>query len=84
MVKTRSLPPPRTTHFRRAPPESEDYLIPLEEPLRTTADLEEPTGTSVLVQSAENLSPEPPHLYEEIHESQSENISSISVMVESV
>ena len=78
MRKNRSLPSPGPRHFRRAPPESDDYLIPLEEPLRPSPNLEEPTGTSLRA-----VSPEPAHLYEEIPESQSEN-DRINVMVESL
>ena len=78
MMKNRSLPSPGPRHFRRAPPESEDYLIPLEEPLRPSAILEEPIGTSLRTES-----PEPAHLYKEIPESQSEN-NTINVIVESV
>ena len=78
-MKNRSLPSPGPRHFRRAPPESEHYLIPLEEPLRPSAILEEP----ILDESVRTVSPEPVHLYEEIPENQSEN-NSINIMVESV
>ena len=80
MVKNRTLPPPGPRHFRRAPPESEDYLIPLEEQLRPSAILEEP----FLDESVPTVSSEPVHLYEEIPETQSETNNSINVMVESV
>ena len=78
-MKNRSQPSPGPRHFRRAPPESEDYLIPLEEPLRPSAIVEEP----ILDESVRTVSPEPVHLYEEIPESQFEN-TSINIMVQSV
>ena len=74
-MKNRSSSTPR--RFLRDPQDLEGYLIPLEETLRPSGDiLEEPSGSSELVESAETLSAGLPHLYEEIPDSQSENISS--------